>query len=269
MDFVRVNEHRIAYWRAGSGVPLVLVHGSFATSSAWKRLAANLDANTWHAVALDLPGWGESDPVPDHPALVDLEAAAVQAVAKQVSDGPIHLAGHSHGGTVALAVALAGRVPVRSLTLFEPLPVSILPHTGDGEVFREVTDFVSGYRRAFEAGEKWAARAVIELWGGSGAFEAMAPAVREFIAARTAQNLRNWQGCFAFRPSVDELRSMQVPTTLVHGEFSNSIAKLIALRLKQSIPNGTIVEMSGASHFMIHTHAPQSARLIGQAVGHA
>jgi pimeloyl-ACP methyl ester carboxylesterase len=215
-------------------------------------------------VALDLPGWGESDPVPDHPALVDLEAAAVEAVAKQVSDGPIHLAGHSHGGTVALAVALAGRVPVQSLTLFEPLPVSILVHTGDSAEFSEVTDFVFGYRRDFEAGEKWAARAVIDLWGGSGAFDAMSPAVREFIAARTAQNLLDWQGSFAFTPSLDQLESLQVPMTLVQGALSHRIAKLISLRLKQSIPNGTIVEISGAGHFMIHTHAAESARLIGK-----
>src|SRR2546423_4670371 len=120
MDFVRINEHRIAYWRTGSGAPVVLVHGSFATSSAWKRLAATIDTSTCQAVALDLPGWGESDPVPDHPALVDLQAAAVEAVARQVSDGPIHLAGHSHGGTGALAVSLAGPGPCRPLPPFEP-----------------------------------------------------------------------------------------------------------------------------------------------------
>lgn len=261
MDFVQLNEHRIAYWQSGTGVPLVLVHGSFATSSAWKRLASNLDPSAWHAVALDLPGWGESDSPPDHPALVDLEAAAVEALAKHVSDGPIHLAGHSHGGTVALAVALAGRVPVQSLVLFEPLPVCVFRHTGDTAELQEVMDFVSGYRRAFDAGEKWAARAVIDLWGGSGSFDAMAPAVREFIAARTTQNLRDWQGSFAFTPSLQALRDLQVPTTIVQGALSNRIAKLIALRLKQSIPKSTIVEMRGASHFMIHTHAAESARL--------
>ena len=78
-----------------------------------------------NAITLDLPGWGESDPSPaDCVGLVEYEAAAVAAVVAQTSVGPIHLVGHSHGGAVAIAAALAGRVALQSLTLFEPLPVS-------------------------------------------------------------------------------------------------------------------------------------------------
>jgi pimeloyl-ACP methyl ester carboxylesterase len=269
IEYADFEGTRIAYRSAGRGAPVVLIHGSFATSAAWKRMAASLNPDTCRAIAMDLPGWGNSEAAPlDHPALVDYEARAVDAVAHQSGGGAVHLAGHSHGGTIALAVALAGRVKVLSLTLFEPLPVAMLAYTGDRAVLDEVTDFVSAYRRAFEAGDRQAARSVIDIWGGSGAFEAMAPAMREFIALGTEGNLRDWDGNFAFQPTLEELRALQIPTTVVHGSSSHRIAKLLAHRLTEAMPQSRSVELDGVSHFMIHTHASESARLVEQAIGH-
>jgi len=85
----------------------------------------------------------------------------------------VHLVGHSYGGNLALLAALAGRVPVRSLVLFEPTLVQLLRQTGDHEPYAEIERFVGDYRRAHAAGDKWAARNVIDLWGGAGSFEAM------------------------------------------------------------------------------------------------
>lgn len=266
VEYAHLDGKRIAYWSAGAGVPVVLVHGSFATSSAWKRLAAKLDGEAFRAVALDLPGWGNSDPAPsDHPALVEYEARVVETVANHAGrDRPVHLAGHSHGGTIALAAALAGRIKLLSLTLFEPLPVAILDYTGDRAALDEVLAFVSAYRRAFAAGDRWAARAVIDFWGGAGAFEAMAPEVREFLAAGTERNLRHWDGSFAFRPNRQELGALRVPTAIVCGALSHRIAKLTAGRLAELMPSSGAVTIDGASHFMIHTHAGESAGLIGR-----
>ncbi|HEX6260764.1 MAG TPA: alpha/beta hydrolase [Woeseiaceae bacterium] len=270
VEYANLEGKRIAYWSVGHGAPVVLIHGSFATSAAWKRMAAKLNADTSRAIAIDLPGWGNSEPAPlDHPALVEYEARAVEAVARQSGGGSVHLAGHSHGGTIALAVALAGRVKVLSLTLFEPLPVAILAYTGDRAVFDEVSDFVSAYRRAFKAGDRWAARSVIDMWGGSGAFEAMAPTMREFIGLGTEGNLRHWNGNFAFQPTPEELRALPIPTTVVHGSSSHRIAKLIAHRLTESMPRSRRVELGDASHFMIHTHAGESAGFVEQAIGHS
>jgi pimeloyl-ACP methyl ester carboxylesterase len=246
-----------------------LVHGSFATSSAWKRLAAKLDGRTFRAIALDLPGWGKSEPAPlDHPALVEYEARAVESVADHLAGTAIHLAGHSYGGTVALAVALANRVEVLSLTLFEPMPVAILEYSGDRAVFDEIAGVVSAYRRACEAGDRWAARSMIDLWGGAGAFEAMTPAVREVVGAGTGGNLRHWGGTFAFRPRLEDLRGLQVPTAIVYGSSSHRIPKLLAQRLAEVLPNSRAIALDGASHFMIQTHASESAHFIGDGIGH-
>jgi len=265
---VQLNGRKVAYTTIGSGAPTVFVHGSFASSLAWRRLVAKLDPSVCNAITLDLPGWGESDTSPDEcPSLVEYEAAAVEAVAAQINAKSIHLVAHSHGGTVALAVALAGRVELRALTLFEPLPILLLAQDEDPHF--ELSRFVVEYQRAFDAGDHWAARAVIDLWGGAGSFEVMSATARDAIAAGTAQNIRQWQGNFAFRPSPDTLRKLQVPTTLVHGERANGIARLFIQRLRDFVPESSVVEIAGASHFLIHTHAEECARIVAQAPNHA
>lgn len=264
MEFAEAEGRRIAYWAEGAGTPVVLIHGSFSTSAAWKRVLKHLNQTLWKAIPLDLPGWGESAPLPDDVAPVDFEALAVESVVKQATSQAVHLVGHSSGGTVALAVALRHRVSVRSLTLFEPLPLSLLADTGDGIAFQRMSDFVSQYRTAFENGSKWAAAAVIDLWGGAGTFDAMPPTVREFVAGKTAQNLRTWDGCFMYRPALDELRALEIPTTLVQGALSPEIVKLVVTRLHETLPCNTVLEMKDANHFMIQTHPAESAQLIGK-----
>lgn len=270
MKSVLLNGQRVSYSAVGVGVPVVFVHGSFASSSAWRRLLANLDASSCSAITLDLPGWGESGPSPGGCcSLVEYEAAAVAAVAGQASVGPIHLVGHSHGGAVALATALAGKLTLASLTLFEPLPVCVLSDMGDADAYANLSRFVSDYQHAFDAGDPWAVRGVIDLWGGSGAFDAMSPAARGAIADGTEQNIRQWQGNFAFHPTLDALRSLAVPTVLVQSERANPIAKLIIRRLRELIQGSEVAEVSGANHFLIHTHPSDCASIVSQACRHA
>lgn len=109
----------------------------------------------------------------------------MEAVAREAVAEPVHLVGHSYGGVVALAVALSGSVPLRSLTLFEPLPLAFLAETGDADVPSQMTRFVIEYRTAFEGAERWAFRRVIDPW----AFDALPTSTREVMAAATAQNL--------------------------------------------------------------------------------
>jgi pimeloyl-ACP methyl ester carboxylesterase len=265
MPFTSLNGRRVSYGDSGSGLPVVLIHGSFSTSSAWKRIVANFDVNRMRAITPDLPGWGDSDPAPeDCSDLREYQAAAVEAAVRQVAVDPIHLVAHSYGAVVALTIAIARRVAIRSLTLFEPLPLGLLAQTGDREAFDEVEAFVRLYRGAFDSGDEWAARHVIDFWGGSGTFDAMSPSAREAIAAGTAQNIRDWGANVGFRPSLDACRSIRTPLTVVLGDQASPIARLVGRRLCELSPDSALVEIPAAGHFMIHTHASESAKLVCQ-----
>jgi pimeloyl-ACP methyl ester carboxylesterase len=109
---------RLAFHRTGTGPPLVLLHGIGMSRRAWSPVIDVL-AEHFDVIAVDLPDFGESPPLPGgvepHPA------ALADAVATLLDDlgimAPV-VAGNSLGGWIALE--LAGIRPVASLVLLSP-----------------------------------------------------------------------------------------------------------------------------------------------------
>ena len=101
----------VAYERRGAGEPLVLIHGLGGTRRIWEpvldRLAARCDV-----VAVDLPGFGESPPLPDGPDGDPPTAArlgrSVSELCAELGIERPHVAGNSLGGWAALEIAKAG-----------------------------------------------------------------------------------------------------------------------------------------------------------------
>ena len=116
MDQVEVDGLRIAYERAGHGVPLVLVHGYVGDGrSCWHRQIDAL-SDDFTVVAWDAPGAGRSSDPPERFGMAGY-ADCLAAFIERVGLGQPHVAGLSFGG--ALAVELFARHPAipRSLVL--------------------------------------------------------------------------------------------------------------------------------------------------------
>lgn len=95
--------------RQGSGEPLVLLHGIGSELCAWEPVLGPL-AETHDVIAVDLPGFGRSRPLPD--GVTPTPQALADAVAGLLDELGIdaaHVAGNSLGGWVALELAKAGR----------------------------------------------------------------------------------------------------------------------------------------------------------------
>ena len=108
----------LAYTRTGAGAPLVLLHGIGSSRRAWDPVIPAL-AGRFDVIAVDLPGFGDSGPLP--PGAEPRPAALAAAVARLLDDLGVtapHVAGNSLGGWVALE--LAGLRPVASLALLSP-----------------------------------------------------------------------------------------------------------------------------------------------------
>ena len=108
----------LAHTRTGAGAPLVLLHGIGSSRRAWDPVIPAL-AGHFDVIAVDLPGFGDSGPLP--PEVEPRPAALAAAVAGLLDDLGItapHVAGNSLGGWVALE--LAGIRPVASLALLSP-----------------------------------------------------------------------------------------------------------------------------------------------------
>lgn len=104
----------LAFTRAGSGPPLVLIHGLGHRRQAWDPV---LDRLTPHreVITLDLPGHGDSPPLPvpggDHAARQNAVATMADEIAGLLASLGVerpHVAGNSLGGALALVLAARG-----------------------------------------------------------------------------------------------------------------------------------------------------------------
>jgi pimeloyl-ACP methyl ester carboxylesterase len=108
----------IAYDRTGTGPPLVLLHALGSSRAVWDPVLPLL-AGSFDVIRVDLPGFGESAPLPA--GVEPTPAALARAVGRLLDDLGVeepHVAGNSIGGWITLE--LAAQRPLASLTLLAP-----------------------------------------------------------------------------------------------------------------------------------------------------
>jgi pimeloyl-ACP methyl ester carboxylesterase len=111
---VAVGDHRVAFYEAGNGTPVVLVHGFSGSKENWLPLARMMPL-TYRVVMPDLPGWGESTRLADQDYAIEPQVERLGALLDALRIGRAHLVGHSMSGQIA--GLYAARHPDRVLTL--------------------------------------------------------------------------------------------------------------------------------------------------------
>jgi pimeloyl-ACP methyl ester carboxylesterase len=111
----KIGNGTIVYNVVGSGADILLIHGLFANKEQWNRLACLLADAGFTAIAIDLPGYGKSQPFPLADYTLEREVENLHALMARLRITDINLAGNSMGG--AIASLYASRYPgqVRSL----------------------------------------------------------------------------------------------------------------------------------------------------------
>src|SRR5579862_5428395 len=76
--YVAVGDRDVHYRRAGAGPPVVLLHESPLSSLVYQGHVERLAAAGFSAIALDTPGYGNSDPLAAlAPSIADFASALV------------------------------------------------------------------------------------------------------------------------------------------------------------------------------------------------
>ncbi len=101
----------------GSGVPVVLIHGTAAWSELWRATIDALAAAGFHVIALDLPPFGFSDRPGDYTR--ERQAARIDGVLERLSSAPAIIVGHSFGAGAATEFAMRYPRRTRGLVLVD------------------------------------------------------------------------------------------------------------------------------------------------------
>ena len=123
--YVEVNGIRMHYLQAGSGEPVVLLHGFAETSHMWRPLIKEL-AKNHTVIAPDLRGYGSSAAPADGYTKAAM-ARDIHALVARLGHKSIELVGHDIGLMVAYAYAAQYPTEVKRIVLME----AFLPGVGD------------------------------------------------------------------------------------------------------------------------------------------
>ncbi|MGH2878070.1 MAG: alpha/beta fold hydrolase [Solirubrobacteraceae bacterium] len=113
-----MSEISPAIYRAGSGEPVVLLHGFTAAWRIWHPILADLVAR-YEVIAPTLPGHHGGPAYPtDQPITFEQSTDAVEELLDELGVGDAHFVGNSMGGGIALELAKRGRA--RSVVALAP-----------------------------------------------------------------------------------------------------------------------------------------------------
>ena len=102
---------------AGSGPPVLLLHGNPDTHSVWAPVVDKL-APAHRCIAPDLPGFGRTPPPADFNFSLDSQGAFVHGLVEALGLDRVHLVVHDIGGPFGLSFAAAHPQRLYSLTIF-------------------------------------------------------------------------------------------------------------------------------------------------------
>ena len=236
----------------GSGTPIVLIHGLGGRWQSWLETIPRL-ASERRVVALDLPGFGRSQPSRE-PISIPRFAQTVDRVCDLLELDEVIAVGNSMGGFVAAELAVRFPARVQRLALvsaaavstgdFNPLPAMLLVGAlartplGSPDGMRALI----GRRRARHLAFANLVRhptlidtaMLYELIGGRGA-----PGLRDALSAMIAHDIRG------------ELGALDTPTLIVHGREDMLVPLADSQWLAKRLPRAQLEIFEDTGHLVM------------------
>jgi pimeloyl-ACP methyl ester carboxylesterase len=253
---VELHAHRVIYRTAGSGPPVVLIHGMVNSSRHWERVALRL-ADDYTVIAPDLIGHGDSA-TPRGDYSIGAHAAVIRDLLAVIGIERATIVGHSLGGGVAMQFFYQFPQRTERLILISSgglghevsplLRSAAIPGISGPLALAAHRSVLNGIWRA---GERLRERGI-----GKGVYlQAIARALRplEQPGARTAflHTLRSVIDIHGQRVSArDRLYLLHaMPTLIVWGERDNTIPLEHGLEAHRAAPGSRFETLPKAAHF--------------------
>jgi pimeloyl-ACP methyl ester carboxylesterase len=123
-ETLSVNRTKVAMLTAGSGPPLLFLHGA----GTWHGFNFALPWASHHRVMIPYhPGWGDSGDAPDNPTVHDYTMHYLEMI-DQLGLEKIDLVGLSMGGRIAATFTVEHRRRVRRLVVIAPAGLDVPEH---------------------------------------------------------------------------------------------------------------------------------------------
>jgi len=120
--WINLDELKVRYLESGKGKKrhILFIHGLGSAADRWMKIPDALSTD-FHSIAIDLPGFGESDKPAKIDYTIDQFRRFIISFLKKISihNDQIILIGHSLGGYIASEIAIQNQNHVRQLVLID------------------------------------------------------------------------------------------------------------------------------------------------------
>ncbi len=243
---------------AGSGPPLLLVHGTGASTHSWRDLLPLL-ARTYTVLAVDLPGHGFSGPLLGSRCTIGGMSEALAGLLRAVDFQPRYAVGHSAGAVILCRMALERAIEPR---LILALNGAFLPLTGAAAVlFAPFARLLAGspLMRALIARRAGERASVARIIAGTGSH---LDAAGIDLYARLVREPAHLQGALAMMADWDlaafarELPRLRTPLALLVADNDLTVPPRQALEVQRRVAQASIEHLAGLGH-LAHEERPQ------------
>jgi pimeloyl-ACP methyl ester carboxylesterase len=251
----------IVFERRGDGPPLLLMHGIGHRLQAWEPVMDLLAAER-EVIAVDLPGFGASPPLPPGmPYDLDSVVTVMGEFLDKLGLERPHMAGNSLGGLFALEAADRGLA--RSVTALSPAgffsPMELRYATAVLRACRAGAGVPPGLMR-------WLARSPRRRNLMFGMIYGRPDLMDLEVLLADAAAMR---GAVGFSPTLRAGRGVtfqgvlrDVPTTIAWGTRDRLLRKAQAVRAQQNLPNARFVWLHGCGHVPMSDDPKQVAQVL-------
>ena len=262
-----IDGTKLHYLTAGSGPPLLLLHGYAETSSMWKALLPAV-AERFMVVAPDLPGIGDSDIPADG---LDMQSAAIRMhqLARSLGIEKARVVGHDIGLMVAYAYAAQFPDDVEKLVVMD----AFLPGVGEWESIYNNPGFwhFRFHGPTPEALVRGRERMYFEyLWNELAAnkWRSIPEAAREAYADSYSQPGRmraGWDYFVSFPQTAKDFArlaetKLNMPVLAIGGD--KSLGEFLGRQMKLVASNVTAIVVEGSGHWLLEEQPDQTTRAL-------
>lgn len=232
------------FLRAGSGAPVLLIHGVGMDAAIWQpQIAAMQDR--FDVIAIDMLGHGASPLPPENAGLSDFADQAIRLLDHLGLDR-VAVVGHSMGALVAQEIALRAPVRVGALVCLNA-------------VFRRPPELAQAVRERAAAlggpGDPAAIAATIARWFGNPIPPALAGAAATARAALESVDAKGYARTYrlfanADTAHTDRLADLAAPALFMTGSEDRNSTPAMSAAMARLAPAGQCLVLSGEKHMM-------------------
>jgi 3-oxoadipate enol-lactonase len=234
---------RLAYTGAGSGTPIVFLHGIGGNRTNWSRQLEVLSPD-YHVIAWDARGYGDSDDYDGPLDFVDFSHDLKRLLDHLAADSA-HLCGLSMGGRTALDFYDHYPARVKSLILCDTFPGFDASFTREG---RE--RFVRERRQPLVDGKELAdiAPLVVPTLVAPGARADVVQTMIDSMCVLHKQSyIKTVEGMTLYTP-VTDVSKIQVPVQIIVGAEDKLTPPSISEKMADAIPDARLLVLAGTGH---------------------